>query len=88
MFLSLYIGPRTVLCEPRGKSYERVVARCTVGGEDLGAWTVRKGWALDYARYSKGVYAVEERHARAAGIGMHRGVYQAPWDWRKARRGD
>jgi endonuclease YncB( thermonuclease family) len=86
MFLSLYIGPRTVLCEPRGKSYERVVARCTVGGEDLGAWTVSKGWALDYARYSKGAYTRQERAARAAGIGMHKGEHVAPWDWRKRPR--
>lgn len=86
MFLSLYIGPRTVLCEPRGTSYDRVVARCTVAGIDLGAWSVGKGWALDYARYSKGAYAVEERSARAAGIGMHQGPHEAPWDWRKAKR--
>lgn len=86
MFLSLYIGPRTVLCEPRGTSYDRVVARCTVAGTDLGAWTVRKGWALDYARYSKGLYSADESQARTAGIGMHQGAHEAPWDWRKAKR--
>lgn len=42
-----FIGERNVSCVPRGRSWERVVAVCSVDGEDLGAWLVRQGHAVD-----------------------------------------
>ncbi|WP_189455156.1 thermonuclease family protein [Cognatilysobacter bugurensis] len=84
--LADWIGPRTVTCERRGKSYDRVVAQCEVGGEDVGEWLVRRGWALDYKRYSKGEYGDEERAAARDGAGMHAGTFQTPWEYRASRR--
>jgi hypothetical protein len=49
------IGQRTVWCEQREVDrYGRMVAVCSAGGEDLGRWMVRQGWALAYRRYSRG----------------------------------
>ena len=39
------IGRRPVTCEDLGRDrrYKRIVARCTVAGEDLGEWMVAQG---------------------------------------------
>ena len=43
-----YLKGKVVTCKKSGRdSWKRKVARCTVGGEDLGMWLVRSGWALD-----------------------------------------
>jgi endonuclease YncB( thermonuclease family) len=64
---------REVSCRPTGeKSHERVVAYCSVAGEDLGLVIVRAGWAVDLAKFSKGKYRAAEEEARAAKRGMWR----------------
>ncbi len=46
------IARRPVTCEDLGRDrYKRIIARCTVAGEDMGAWMVSQGWALAYRRY-------------------------------------
>ena len=51
------VHSQSVVCDDRGQDcYERLVAVCSVGDVDLGAAMVTGGWALDYARYSKGAY--------------------------------
>ncbi len=41
------IGRRTVACEELDRDrYRRIVAKCTVAGEDLGEWMVSQGLAL------------------------------------------
>jgi hypothetical protein len=67
--------------------YGRVVAVCSAGGEDLNGWMVRQGWALAYRHYST-VYIPDEDAAHAAGVGIWRGTFEAPWDWRQAQRQD
>ena len=44
-----FVGRRNVTCEPNGKHWDRVVAICTVDGDDLGGWMVRQGHAVDEA---------------------------------------
>jgi endonuclease YncB( thermonuclease family) len=63
--------------------YGRTVARCTAGGEDLGGWMVRHGYALDYSRYSHGAYLAAEMRARAERAGMWAGTFARPEDWRR-----
>jgi endonuclease YncB( thermonuclease family) len=78
---------RTVICKPRTRDrYKRIVAICSVGGEDIADWLVRKGCALDFIRYSKGAYAVQQGKAAAARRGMWQGPVEAPWDWRYRHR--
>jgi len=55
------IGSKTITCYPEGKSYDRVVATCfTQDGTDIGAELIRRGMALDCARYSHGKYRAYE----------------------------
>ena len=86
--LSDWIGRRTVACNERGRDrYRRVVAVCTVAGEDVAVWLVRLGWALDWPKYSKGKYAKQEDEAAAAKVGIWQGQFQMPWEWRKPHDG-
>lgn len=57
---------QTVTAEMTGAlSHERLVARCTLeDGRDLSSEMVRAGFALDWPKYSGGVY----RHLEVAGI--------------------
>ena len=81
--LADYIGQRTVVCEQRDVDrYQRVVAVCHVGGEDMGAWLVSEGWALAYRRYSTD-YVDEEDGARTSRRGLWRGEFIPPWEWRQ-----
>src|SRR6266404_3531394 len=80
------IGKQTVDCVPRDVDhYGRVVAVCSAAGEDLNAWMVRHGWALAYRHYST-AYVADEDAAHVAGVGMWRGPFEAPWDWRQGKR--
>ncbi len=59
------IGSQVVRCDPSGKSYNRIVATCTIGNLDIGAEMVRQGYALDCAHYSGGRYrSLEPNGAR------------------------
>jgi endonuclease YncB( thermonuclease family) len=73
-----------VACDAQYKDrYGRTVAKCTVKGEDLGAWLVKTGMAVDFTRYSNGAYAAQQTDARARKVGIWRGDFEMPWDWRK-----
>lgn len=61
------IGGQRLRCRPTGKrSYDRTVAVCYLpNGTDVGEELIRRGFALDCPRYSKGRYrAVEPENAR------------------------
>lgn len=80
--LADWIGRAVVSCDPRDRDrYKRVVAVCSVRGEDMGAWLVRSGHALAFRRYSLDYVAAEEQ-ARVAGSGIWQGRFVAPWEWR------
>jgi endonuclease YncB( thermonuclease family) len=84
--LAGHIAQRTVDCEPRDTDrYGRIVAVCRAGAEDLNAWMVAQGWALAYRQYSR-AYVGQETAAHAAGLGIWRGAFTAPWDWRYSQR--
>lgn len=79
-----WIGDRVVRCAVSGHDrYGRAVATCRAGGQDMNAWLVRSGWALDWPRYSDGAYAGEQAAAKAAGAGIWRGSFTKPWVWRR-----
>ena len=46
---------------------------------------VAEGWALAYRKYSKDYVSAEDT-AKAAGRGMWRGKFIAPWKWRRGKR--
>lgn len=80
------ISSGTVSCEARDRDqYNRVVAVCRAGGDDLNAWMVAEGWAMAYRRYSAD-YVRQENNASASKIGIWQGDFIAPWDWRRGKR--
>jgi endonuclease YncB( thermonuclease family) len=84
--LSEKIGRRNVRCEGTKRDrWQRLIAVCYVGEQDLNAWLVRRGWAVAYRKYSKDYVSHEDR-ARQAKRGVWSGSFDMPWDWRKARR--
>lgn len=66
--------------------FGRTVAKCTVKGEDLGAWLVKTGMAVDFPRYSNGAYAAQQNDAQYRKVGIWRGEFEMPWDWRKTTK--
>lgn len=85
--LTEFIAGRPVDCRERGVDrYGRVIGRCAVSGEDIGAWMVRNGQALDYTRYSRGRYLADELRARSAKAGVWGGVFDKPEEWRRGAR--
>jgi endonuclease YncB( thermonuclease family) len=84
--LADHIGQRAVACEQRDVDrYGRVVAVCIAGTEDLNAWLVSQGLALAYRQYAID-YVDEEAAARTAQLGIWRGAFVPPWDWRRGVR--
>ncbi len=80
------LSGHTVVCEERDRDrHGRIVAVCRAGGEDLNAWMVSEGWALAYRKYSE-AYVDEEARAQAARVGVWRGEFVPPWDWRQGKR--
>ncbi|WP_119419756.1 thermonuclease family protein [Desertibaculum subflavum] len=83
--LSNKIGERPVACAPRGTDrYQRIIAVCHLGGEDLNAWLVSVGWAIAYRRFSTD-YVSHEDAAREAKRGLWAGTFTPPEEWRRAQ---
>ncbi|WP_439626636.1 thermonuclease family protein [Shinella sp.] len=77
---------RPTTCTPKGKSWDRIVASCRrADGEDVNAWMVRNGHALDWPKYSRGRYAAEQTAAEASSAGIWAGQFERPCIVRKAR---
>ena len=80
------VGNHWITCkgEERDK-YKRLIAVCFAGPYDLNAKMVRQGWALAYRKYST-AYVAEEDQAKADKVGLWRGQFVAPWEWRRGKR--
>ncbi len=82
------IARRSVTCEDLGRDrFKRIIARCTVADEDIGAWMVSQGLALAYRRYSRD-YVDQEAEAQAARRGIWASEFVKPWEWRRGKRLD
>lgn len=80
------IGQSNITCRGSERDrYGRLIAVCWQGDTNLNAWMVRNGWALAYRRYSTD-YVEEENTAKADGLGIWRGEFVPPWDWRRGER--
>ncbi len=78
------IGTATVVCEQHGKDrYKRVLAVCYLSNVDLNGWMVRNGWSVAYRKYST-AYVADQDLGRAEGVNIWSGMFDMPWDWRKA----
>ena len=84
--LAKRIGSAPVDCLKKDVDrYKRVVAVCRSGGEDLNAWMVSEGWAMAYRQYSTDYIRQEDGAARTK-VGIWRGEFVFPWDWRRGKR--
>lgn len=52
-YLARLIAGRTVQCEPVGKSYKRIAAWCSVGGQDLSCAMLKSGHAIRLAKFDR-----------------------------------
>jgi endonuclease YncB( thermonuclease family) len=72
-----------VQCQPEGTDrYQRLLAYCTAGKDDLGARLVGEGLAIAAGRYE-----YEEQRAREAKLGIWQGGFETPRSWRQDHTG-
>ncbi len=77
------VSGQIVRCRATGRDrYQRILARCTVNGRDIGARLVEDGWAVSYGRD----YEPEETRARSRSAGLWEGDFERPQDWRRQHR--
>jgi len=76
---------RAVTCDDERDRdrYGRVVAVCRTEAGEINATMVRRGWAIDYTRFSGGRYRHEQAEAQAASAGMWAGRFDQPAEWRR-----
>jgi endonuclease YncB( thermonuclease family) len=80
------IGRGSVRCVGQSVDrYQRLIAICSRGAEDLGGWMVQQGWAVAFRRFSLD-YVPQEEAAERARRGMWAGTFDMPWDWRAGNR--
>ncbi len=65
--------------------YGRVLATCFVAGENLNDRIVREGWAIAFRRYTS-AYLEAEEEAKRRHVGLWRGDFEPPWEWRQGHR--
>lgn len=84
--LDKIIARSPVTCAISGTDrYRRILASCSVRGQDIGEWMVRNGHAVRFMDKA-GHYEEAERAAADSKAGMWAGEFQHPADWRKSRR--
>ena len=86
--LTGWIAGNPLSCKTHGRdARSRVLATCTVRGENLQSWLVSQGYVLAH-RQSSTAYAAAEDKAREEKIGIWAGEFVPPSDWRKGLRLD
>ncbi|MBC07743.1 thermonuclease family protein [Thalassospira sp.] len=90
--LSSLLRGREVACEAwQGDlrdTYDRLIAICHAGADNLAEWLVKNGWAVadpDANRLYN--YTAVERTAKFLGKGIWSGGFEQPQDWRATRTG-
>jgi len=68
--LQTLIYSQLITCTPRGKSYDRIVANCTIGQMDIATFMIQAGMAFEATQYSKGAFTHDEQKARMDGTGI------------------
>lgn len=84
--LDTLIANSTLRCKgSKTDRYKRLIAVCYLKDKDINAWLVENGWAIAYRQYSMD-YVGQEDAAKANKVGIWRGEFEAPWDFRKKKR--
>jgi endonuclease YncB( thermonuclease family) len=82
--LAALVAQGTVSCTSQGRDrYGRMLAVCSAGDvADLGIALVREGLAVSFMDRD-GRYTAAESAARDEGLGLWRGAFERPADWRR-----
>ena len=81
--LDSYIKNNIIKCKVEGTDrYKRILGTCYKNTININSRMVRNGYAVAYKKYSK-KYIGLEREAKKEEIGMWKGNFEMPWDWRK-----
>ncbi|MCS6932799.1 MAG: thermonuclease family protein [Acetobacteraceae bacterium] len=82
------IGRAEVVCVPVDpRFFNRSVARCWVGGTEIGGWMVWAGWAVVSGRCNRvQEYYRFQDEAQAERRGLWGSRFLHPEDWRAGRR--
>ena len=84
--LKKWIAGRDVSCVGSNfDRYGRLLARCTVKGQNVGSWLVSSGWAFAYRKYSDD-FVPHENLARQTSKGLWSGRFLFPWTWRECQK--
>ncbi len=81
------IAGRDVRCRSNETDkYKRLLAECHAGAdkESLNAWAIRNGWSVAFVKYSS-KYVALEMQARKKALGVWRGPFDMPWNYRAQR---
>lgn len=77
------INDDDVTCEQVGRDGAGVLSGvCYVRGEELNSWLVANGWAVS-DRSTGAAYVTQETQARRFELGLWRGEFVRPADWRR-----
>ncbi len=80
---------RPTRCAVHGRDgYRRLAADCArADGVKVNAWLVRQGLAVDWPRYSKGLFKEMQSAAKRERIGIWQGSFDLPCEARASRSG-
>tara|TARA_B100001769_G_C22020029_1_gene548120 strand:- start:278 stop:772 length:495 start_codon:yes stop_codon:yes gene_type:complete len=81
--LKSYIQNRSIKCKIEGVDrYKRILGTCYKNTININSLMVRNGYAVAYKKYSK-KYLNVELEAKKEKLGLWKGKFEMPWDWRK-----
>ena len=81
--LKNFINNRTIRCISESKDrYNRYLSTCYIKKIDINSWLVKNGYAVAYKKYSR-KYILEEQHAKKNELGIWKGTFQNPEEWRR-----
>ena len=81
--LEKYVKNNIIKCKVEGiDGYKRILGTCYKNTININSRMVRNGYAVAYKKYSK-KYVSAEREAKREELGLWKGKFDMPWDWRK-----
>ena len=81
--LEKYVKNNIIKCKVEGiDRYKRILGTCYKNTININSRMVRNGYAVAYKKYSK-KYVSVEREAKREELGLWKGKFDMPWDWRK-----
>ncbi len=75
----------TCIVEDKLDFFGRYLGTCFKHKQNINAWLVRNGHALAFRKYSN-KYVNDELQARKQNLGLWKGKFDKPWNWRKKNK--